>query len=90
MDRIPGLHLRASDTAENNGIDYDQFNEFTHDYIEFQRDLYSIPPKPANNLVTFPTVNNLDTVSQQTEIKMIKIKSKPISNNAWGLTDVQE
>ncbi len=90
MDRIPGLHLRVTVNAETNGIDYDQFNEFTHDYIEFQRDLYMVLPKPANNLVTFPTVDNQNTVTQQTEIKMITIKSKPVPNNAWGLTDVQD
>ncbi|CAF0825311.1 unnamed protein product [Rotaria sordida] len=58
MNKIPGLTLRTSIDGEIQGIDYDQFNEYTHDYIEFQRDLYVTVPKPLfmNNLITVATV----------------------------------
>ncbi|CAF3431141.1 unnamed protein product [Rotaria sp. Silwood1] len=58
MNKIPGLTLRTSTNGEIQGIDYDQFNEYTHDYIEFQRDLYTTIPKPIpmNNFITVATV----------------------------------
>lgn len=57
MDKFPGLKLRTTTDGELQGIDYDQFNEYTHDYIEFQRDLYSTVRKPSkNNLLTVATV----------------------------------
>jgi len=88
MDRIPGLKLRITIDGETNGIDYDQFNEFTHDYIEFQRDLYAVLPKPSNNLVTVTTVDNQNILHKQNDIKMVTIKSTPRSNNAWGLSEM--
>ncbi len=92
MNRIPGLTLRISENGEKQGIDYDQFNEFTHDYIQFQRDLYATSVKPAasmNNLVTVTTVDTQNIVYKQNDIKMVKIKTAPISNNAWGLNEVR-
>jgi hypothetical protein len=83
MDRIPGLKLRISADAETNGIDYDQFNEFTHDYIEFQRDLYAALSKSTNTLSTITTVNNPNIVHKQNNIKIIK------SNNAWELIEMK-
>ncbi|CAF2910067.1 unnamed protein product [Rotaria sp. Silwood2] len=58
INKIPGLTLRTSTNGEMQGIDYDQFNEYTHDYIEFQRDFYTTVPKPLlmNNLITVATV----------------------------------
>ncbi|CAF4392534.1 unnamed protein product [Rotaria magnacalcarata] len=35
MNEIPSLKLRASTDGETQGIDYDQFNEYTNDYIEY-------------------------------------------------------
>jgi Amt family ammonium transporter len=48
MNKIPGLALRTSTDGEIHGIDHDQFNEFIHDYIEFQRDLYDTISKPTS------------------------------------------
>lgn len=38
IDKIPGLHLRASDDAELLGMDDDQLGEFAYDYVEVRRD----------------------------------------------------
>ena len=38
IDKIPGLHLRASDEAELLGMDDDQLGEFAYDYVEVRRD----------------------------------------------------
>ncbi len=85
MNKIPGLALRTSIDGEIQGIDHDQFNEFTHDYIEFQRDLYDTIPKPTsiNNFVTVTTIDHHNIMHKQNDIKMIKIKSTSITNNAW-------
>jgi hypothetical protein len=83
MNKIPGLALRTSSEGEMNGIDFDQFNEYTHDYIEYQRDLYeTIAKHPSvNNLVTVTTIDNQNVMHKQNDIKMVKIKSVP--SNAW-------
>ncbi|CAF3964425.1 unnamed protein product, partial [Rotaria magnacalcarata] len=55
MNRIPGLSLRSTINGEIEGIDYDQFEEYTHDYIELQRDFYAtlnLKPSSANELLT--------------------------------------
>jgi hypothetical protein len=63
----------------------DQFNEFIHDYIEFQRDLYDTIPKPTsiNDFVTVTTINNHNIMHKQNDIKMIKIKPTSMTKNAW-------
>ena len=38
IDKIPGLHLRASAQAELIGMDEDQLGEFAYDYVEVRRD----------------------------------------------------
>ena len=89
MDRIPGLKLRISIDAETNGIDHDQFNEFTHDYIEVQRDLYAASARPTNNLVTVTTVDTQNIVTRKNDIKMVKIKPKSTLTNAWVVPEVK-
>ena len=86
MNHIPGLRLRISSDREEQGIDFDQCNEHTHDYIEVQRDLYSdlnsrVPA--VNNFVTVTTIDEQNVVHRQTDIKMVKIKPISVSNNAW-------
>lgn len=41
IDKIPGLQLRASEEAEERGMDEDQIGEFAYDYVEVRRDYYS-------------------------------------------------
>lgn len=38
IDKVPGLHLRASEEAEAVGMDEDQIGEFAYDYVEVRRD----------------------------------------------------
>lgn len=41
IDKIPGLQLRASEEAEERGLDEDQIGEFAYDYVEVRRDYFS-------------------------------------------------
>jgi hypothetical protein len=85
MNKIPGLALRVSVEEELQGIDYDQFNEYTNDYIEYQRDLYETIPKTTSvhNVVTVTPIDNQNVIYNQNDIKMIKIKSIPMTHKAW-------
>ena len=52
IDKIPGLHLRASEEAELLGMDDDQHGEFSYDYVEVRRDFLAWSPhrvEPAQN-----------------------------------------
>jgi ABC-type transporter Mla maintaining outer membrane lipid asymmetry permease subunit MlaE len=78
MNRIPGLKLVTTVDVEMEGIDCDQFNEYTHDYIEFQRDLYSTEIPSINNSVTVITMDNQNGIHTQNDVNMIKINSIPV------------
>lgn len=57
IDKIPGLHLRASEEAELLGMDDDQLGEFAYDYVEVRRDYLAWTPAkadPANEEHTIP------------------------------------
>ncbi|SCU80071.1 LADA_0B04896g1_1 [Lachancea dasiensis] len=41
IDKIPGLALRATEEAEQQGLDEDQIGEFAYDYVEVRRDYFS-------------------------------------------------
>lgn len=49
IDKIPGLHLRASEEAELMGMDDDQLGEFAYDYVEVRRDYLAWTPAQANS-----------------------------------------
>lgn len=52
IDKIPGLHLRASEEAELMGMDDDQLGEFAYDYVEVRRDYLAWTPaktEPSTN-----------------------------------------
>lgn len=85
MDRIPGLRLRITEEGEIDGSDFDQFNEFTHDYIEFQRDLYITLSKPAsaNSMVTVTTIDSQNTIHKQNDVRMVNIRAALSPTNAW-------
>lgn len=85
MNRIPGLQLRTSEEGEIDGIDFDQFNEVTHDYIEFQRDL-CIPlskPPSVNSIVTVTTIRSQNPIHKQNDMRMGNIRSVPSPSDAW-------
>lgn len=44
VNKIPGLHLRASEEAELLGMDDDQLGEFAYDYVEVRRDYLAWTP----------------------------------------------
>lgn len=44
VNKVPGLHLRASDEAELMGMDDDQIGEFAFDYVEVRRDYLAWTP----------------------------------------------
>lgn len=44
INKIPGLHLRASEEAELLGMDDDQMGEFAYDYVEVRRDYLAWTP----------------------------------------------
>ncbi|KAF8588433.1 ammonium transporter [Ramaria rubella] len=44
IDMIPGLHLRASNHAEEVGMDETEIGEFANDYIEIRRDFLDWTP----------------------------------------------
>ncbi|THH12831.1 hypothetical protein EW146_g7326 [Bondarzewia mesenterica] len=46
VDMIPGLHLRADESAEALGMDEDQIGEFATDYIEVRRDYLDWSTRP--------------------------------------------
>lgn len=48
IDKIPGLHLRASEQAELLGMDDDQLGEFAYDYVEVRRDYLAWTPAKAD------------------------------------------
>lgn len=48
IDKIPGLKLRASESAELLGMDDDQLGEFAYDYVEVRRDYLAWTPAKAD------------------------------------------
>ena len=48
IDKIPGLHLRASEEAELLGMDDDQLGEFAYDYVEVRRDYLAWTPSKGD------------------------------------------
>jgi Amt family ammonium transporter len=48
INRVPGLHLRATEEAELLGMDDDQLGEFAYDYVEVRRDYLAWTPGTAN------------------------------------------
>ena len=55
INRIPGLELRVSEEAEQNGMDEDQIGEFAYDYVEVRRDYYQWGVENDNNYTTNPS-----------------------------------
>ncbi|CAF0850645.1 unnamed protein product [Adineta ricciae] len=84
MDRIPGLKLRTTEDGEMQGIDYDQFNEYTHDYINFQREIYPIKSSSASSVITIQTVNNQNSAQRRNnEVKLVTIGSTSPVEDVW-------
>lgn len=67
---IPQLSVRVTNQTEENGVDSEYFNEFTHDYIEFDR-------RPEN--LCLPVT----TIEQQNNLKMNEIKRNIVKTDVW-------
>ncbi|KAF9733336.1 hypothetical protein PMIN06_011885 [Paraphaeosphaeria minitans] len=52
INKIPGLHLRASEEAELLGMDDDQLGEFAYDYVEVRRDYLAWTPAKSDPITT--------------------------------------
>lgn len=50
INKVPGLHLRASEEAELLGMDDDQLGEFAYDYVEVRRDYLAWTPAKSDPL----------------------------------------
>ncbi len=61
IDKIPGLHLRASERAELIGMDEDQIGEFAYDYVEVRRDFLAWSP-PSNDTCDTKEGPNMPTL----------------------------
>lgn len=57
INKIPGLHLRASEEAELLGMDDDQLGEFAYDYVEVRRDYLAWTPAKDEPEQTESNVN---------------------------------
>jgi Amt family ammonium transporter len=60
INKIPGLHLRASEEAELLGMDDDQLGEFAYDYVEVRRDYLAWTPARDEPEKTESNVNPED------------------------------
>jgi Amt family ammonium transporter len=60
INKIPGLHLRASEEAELLGMDDDQLGEFAYDYVEVRRDYLAWTPAKDEPVTTEHQVNPED------------------------------
>lgn len=60
IDKIPGLHLRASEEAELLGMDDDQLGEFAYDYVEVRRDYLAWTPAKDEPEMTESNINPED------------------------------
>ncbi len=66
IDKIPGLHLRASEEAESAGMDEDQIGEFAYDYVEVRRDFMAWGSGVNDHTIDGHEINASEPVSQST------------------------
>jgi ammonium transporter, Amt family len=87
IDKIPGLHLRASEEAELLGMDDDQLGEFAYDYVEVRRDYLAWTPAKGD-----PTASNHEIpqgerhgISQHSQMLEGKDPSESSGNEHTGI-----
>ncbi|KAF2000584.1 ammonium transporter 2 [Amniculicola lignicola CBS 123094] len=84
IDKIPGLHLRASEEAELLGMDDDQLGEFAYDYVEVRRDYLAWTPAkqdPINEEHSIPQ-GERHGISQHGQMLEGKAPSEDSGSNA--------
>lgn len=90
IDKIPGLHLRASEEAELLGMDDDQLGEFAYDYVEVRRDYLAWTPAKDEPEKTESNVNPEDRHGIQEHVDMINGQSPDSgSRNGNAHTGIQ-
>lgn len=70
INKIPGLHLRASEEAELLGMDDDQLGEFAYDYVEVRRDYLAWTPTKEADGTTRSEIPNAERhgISQHSQM----------------------
>lgn len=86
INKIPGLHLRASEEAELLGMDDDQLGEFAYDYVEVRRDYLAWTPAKDEPQKTESNVEPFQRHGIQEHSTMIQGQS-PDGSNANGNGD---
>jgi Amt family ammonium transporter len=84
INKIPGLHLRASEEAELLGMDDDQLGEFAYDYVEVRRDYLAWTPakgEPMNGEHSVPQ-GDRHGIPQHSQMLEGKAPSETDSGNA--------
>lgn len=59
LDKVPCFKLRASEEAEENGMDEDQIGEFAYDYVEVRRNFFDMNGFDEDNYVNTNTERDL-------------------------------
>jgi len=84
INKIPGLHLRASEEAELLGMDDDQLGEFAYDYVEVRRDYLAWTPAKNEPEKTESNVNPHDRHGIAQHSDMIQGQSPDSSSGENG------
>jgi len=84
INKIPGLHLRASEEAELLGMDDDQLGEFAYDYVEVRRDYLAWTPATGDPTNTDPNIPQGDRHGIQEHSDMLEGKDPASSDASTG------
>ena len=88
IDKIPGLHLRASEEAELLGMDDDQLGEFAYDYVEVRRDYLAWTPAKADPVSTEHSIPQGDRHGITQHSQMLEGKAPSESSHDGAHTGV--
>lgn len=89
INRIPGLHLRASEEAELLGMDDDQLGEFAYDYVEVRRDYLAWTPSKSQTGEGDADVPQHDRHGISEHTQMLEGKTPTSSQDGTEHTGVQ-
>ncbi|ODV88097.1 hypothetical protein CANARDRAFT_193835 [[Candida] arabinofermentans NRRL YB-2248] len=79
IDNIPGLHLRADESSEENGMDEAEIGEFAYDYVEVRRNFFDL---------THFEASEIDNTVESTE-KINNSNDLPIKNEVENENEVE-
>lgn len=84
INKIPGLHLRASEEAELLGMDDDQLGEFAYDYVEVRRDYLAWTPTTDDPSTTNAAIPQGERHGIQQHSDMLEGKDPAGSDSSTG------